>query len=387
VNTAAIPSITIFVRHSVTCEKRDRGELFRQCRCAKHLRWSSDGKQFRRAAKTRAWAIAEEIKREIEDQYRLAANPASVSPTLERQQARTLGALVDLYLTELHTQDAGAETLAKNKRELGRFVAFMTQHGKYFANEVDKPTLLQYRKTWTKTYPAATTRNLVQQRLVNFLGFCVELGDLRVVPSLSSIKVDREPTQPLTDDEYARLLKTVGEMGLLWHVPTEIRLAVIKLMRWAGPSAQDAIMMRRESLQHDEARNIYRVVYRRKKTNVLVNNVIPPAIAEEIVTASELVDSPTYLFQPQDLKYGVDPMIRRWMRFFKKAFERSGMPGYHSHMLRDTFAVGLLLKNIPLEAVAKALGHTSIKTTEKYYSPWIKARQDNLDEIVMAAWS
>lgn len=81
-----------------------------------------------------------------------------------------------------------------------------------------------------------------------------------MVPSLSSIKVDREPTQPLTDDEYARLLESVQKMGLLWNVPTEIRLAVIKLMRWAGPSAQDAITMRRSSLQHDAKRGIYRRV-------------------------------------------------------------------------------------------------------------------------------
>lgn len=56
------------------------------------------------------------------------------------------------------------------------------------------------------------------------------------------------------------------------------------------------------------------------------------------------------------------------------------------HCLRDTFAVDLLQKGIPLEEVSKLLGHTSIKTTEKSYAPWVKARQDRLDSLVVATW-
>jgi site-specific recombinase XerD len=43
------------------------------------------------------------------------------------------------------------------------------------------------------------------------------------------------------------------------------------------------------------------------------------------------------------------------------------MPDGHHHQLRDTFAVGLLEKGVPMEVVSKALGHESIKTTEKHY--------------------
>jgi integrase len=53
-----------------------------------------------------------------------------------------------------------------------------------------------------------------------------------------------------------------------------------------------------------------------------------------------------------------------------------------SHRLRDTFAVDLLEKGIPLEEVSKALGHESIKTTERHYAKWVKGRQDRLDTLV-----
>jgi integrase/recombinase XerD len=40
-----------------------------------------------------------------------------------------------------------------------------------------------------------------------------------------------------------------------------------------------------------------------------------------------------------------------------------------SHLLRDTFAVEMLNAGSPLEDVSKALGHKSIRVTEKSYGP------------------
>jgi site-specific recombinase XerD len=58
-----------------------------------------------------------------------------------------------------------------------------------------------------------------------------------------------------------------------------------------------------------------------------------------------------------------------------------------SHRLRDTFAVDLLQKGVPLEEVSKLLGHESIKTTERHYAKWVKGRQDRLDSLVSATWT
>jgi integrase/recombinase XerD len=55
--------------------------------------------------------------------------------------------------------------------------------------------------------------------------------------------------------------------------------------------------------------------------------------------------------------------------------------------LRDTFAVDLLEKGVPLEEVSKLLGHESIKTTERHYSKWVKGRQDRLDKSVIGTWA
>jgi hypothetical protein len=59
----------------------------------------------------------------------------------------------------------------------------------------------------------------------------------------------------------------------------------------------------------------------------------------------------------------------------------------HAHRFRDTFAVELLLAGVPLERVSVLLGHSSIKVTEKPYSPWIRERQEQAEADVKRAWA
>jgi integrase len=55
-------------------------------------------------------------------------------------------------------------------------------------------------------------------------------------------------------------------------------------------------------------------------------------------------------------------------------------------MFRDTFAVELLLSGVPIDQVSILLGHSSVKITEKHYSPWVKARQEQLEASVRQSW-
>jgi integrase len=55
-------------------------------------------------------------------------------------------------------------------------------------------------------------------------------------------------------------------------------------------------------------------------------------------------------------------------------------------MFRDTFAVEMLLAGVPLDQVSILLGHRSIKVTEKHYAPWVRARQEQLENSVRRAW-
>lgn len=39
-----------------------------------------------------------------------------------------------------------------------------------------------------------------------------------------------------------------------------------------------------------------------------------------------------------------------------------------------------------MERASILLGHSSIKATEKHYSPWVRARQEQLEDDVRRSW-
>lgn len=97
-----------------------------------------------------------------------------------------------------------------------------------------------------------------------------------------------------------------------------------------------------------------------------------------------LNDNSRYMFWTGKGK--VKTVLSNWGNVLRHLFREEGFPEGHPHQLRDTFAVSLLEKGVPLEEVSKLPGHDPIKTTEKHYAKWVKARQDRLDSLLIATW-
>jgi integrase len=58
---------------------------------------------------------------------------------------------------------------------------------------------------------------------------------------------------------------------------------------------------------------------------------------------------------------------------------------FHSHQLRDTFAVTQLLSGTTMQDLSKMLSLKSVKITERYYSPWVPKRQAALERRMAEA--
>jgi integrase/recombinase XerD len=116
---------------------------------------------------------------------------------------------------------------------------------------------------------------------------------------------------------------------------------------------------------------------------------LPPDVAEALRRVEN--SNPRYFFWTGNgnPKTAVADWQRTFRRLFKKVdlrHEDGTRKRVFPHMLRDTFAVNLLLCGVPLHDVAILLGHSSIKTTEKHYSPFVMARQEQLTEYVRQSW-
>jgi site-specific recombinase XerD len=370
------PTITIFVRHAEGC-KQTR-EDFKQCNCKKHLRWSHNGKQFRKAAGTRSWAEAVQRGREIEDQ--LSGRPVEG----KTETPKSVDEAARLFIQDKAVQGVGAHLITTYKRELGRLRAYCESQGIYTVQGISRELLTGYCGTWLTVYPSSYTRLRVKERLSGFLTYCFEAQWLQRKPPLPRINVDSAPTMPLTADEYARLLAAVP-VAIKDPVEATRARALIQLMRWSGLAIRDAVTLERAEIL--QANGLHRVVTARQKTGTHVSVPLPPAVALELLAVPN--DNARYIFWSG--AGSEESFAGTWgTRLVAPVFEAAAIPDVchmKSHRLRDTFAVDLLQKGIPMEEVSKLLGHESIRTTEKHYAKWVKGRQDRLDALVTGAWA
>ncbi len=364
------PLITVFVRHTPGCKYGD-DEMCKRCNCRKHIRWTQNGVQHRRKAGTRSWEAAEALKRQIEDQ--LAGRTPTVPAT-----GKLLTDAQDDFLKYKAVQQ-GTEPAAY-KREITRLVGFLTNRGVFVVQGITRELLTQFMATWPEMYPSSHTRQIVRARMRCFLRYCYQSQWLARVPDLPSPPNEEPPTMPLTDAEYAALLAAVPKVAPGYELKV---CTLVRLMRHTGLALGDALKLPREALVHD---SLHRVRTHRQKTGVHVSVPIPEDLAADLVTV--LNDNPRYFFWSGTSKADTPRTVwaRKYMRPLFDAAKIVSDGHMVSHRLRDTFAVDLLQKGVPLEEVSKLLGHESVKTTEKHYAKWVKGRQDRLDKLVTATW-
>lgn len=379
------PVITIFVRHGKDAKgnpcKYAADEFSRRCSCRKHFRWTLNGTQYRRKAGTRSWEEAEEIKRELQDQL----TGRTVQAEAVGATARLISEGVELFLKDKKVQGITAGVLGKYSRELDRLKEHCEHEGIYTVQGITRDLLTGFCATWEAAYPSSNTRAKVRERLRSFLRYCYEAKWLERIPALPKIKIEETPTLPLSDQEYKRLLNSVH--GQIPDQEQADRVhALFQLMRHSGLAIRDALTLQRDEIQLDAAKRLYRIVTSRQKTGTHVSVPIPPSVAKELLAVKN--SNPRYVFWSGNGEE--ESITKNWMKYYiAPCFKKAGLSGeglLMSHRLRDTFAVELLKKGVPLDEVSKLLGHESIKTTERHYAKWVKGRQDRLDSLVMGTW-
>jgi integrase len=188
-------------------------------------------------------------------------------------------------------------------------------------------------------------------------------------------KLNQAPTLPFTEEDFAKLLAACDaypdNYGKVGTDPGRRIKALLLLLRYSGLRIGDAVMLARQKLEGTKLR-LYTA-----KTGTPVYIPLPDFVVEILSTCPNR--NPEYFFWTgESMGHTV---TGKWRDRFSKLLEIAGISG-HLHMLRDTFAVRLLEKGVPLETVSILLGHSSLKVTERHYAPWVKSRQAALEEAV-----
>ena len=189
-----------------------------------------------------------------------------------------------------------------------------------------------------------------------------------------------DPTLPFTEEEMEKILwaaESIREAHpkIPEETPKKLK-ALILLMRYSGIRISDAVMFKRDSLKDGK------LFLRQEKTKHPVWVPLPQFVVDAVMKCDE---GDEYFFYRHVGK--PTSAITEWQQRLKLVYNMAGIEDGHSHRLRDTFSVDLLQKGVPLETVSLLLGHTSIKTTQKHYAPWVKSRQDALESAVKMSWT
>jgi integrase/recombinase XerD len=381
-----VPKVLVKSRHRSGCAFRKRHDYI-ECDCPKQLQWSKKGKLFREQAGTTDKAVALAMARSKQDKWQAKVDGAPVKVEVEHKP--TIAEVAEHFLKSKRDDNCADGTIERLRRWIrDEFVGFCELKGLVYLSDVKLIHLDAFRSTWTGQ---ASTRRKRQGRLVGFFSWAMkyEYIEKNAALGLARIKVnDVKPTLALSDKQFARLLASIPRVnGETTDRQRNQLRALILLQRWSGLAIQDATTLERSRLTPDKG-GWYRLVLRRAKTGVEVTCMLAPEIGAALIKNAA---NSRYFFW--DGKESKQLLKQRWLRLMDKLDSVAKLKDdhgdplrFHSHMLRDSFAVWCLNADLSIEDVAALLGHKNIMVTQQHYLPWMKSRQVRLAARVRAAY-
>jgi integrase len=196
---------------------------------------------------------------------------------------------------------------------------------------------------------------------------------------LKAPKVTLCPTLPYTS-EMLRILAAIDKYRDLFPArgrENALRLrGLVLLLRSSGLRIGDAVSLTTDRVKGDK------LFLYTHKTGVAVNTILPNFVLKPLELVPKVTDGRFFWNGIERL----ETIVGSWRRRLAKLFELAGVSKGHAHRFRDTFAVELLLTGVPIERVSVLLGHQSVRITEKHYSPWVRARQEQLEADLRHSW-
>jgi len=361
--------LRLFRRHLKNCPHRAQGRRHTRCACPVWAAGKLHGGTLKQSLLTADWYRAERIVADWE------------RGIYASKRVEYLADAIDQFQRDAEGRGLRKQTLKKYRVLFDRLRTWCaTSHVARLA-DLTPEALRAFRDSWNSASGITWNKNL--ERLRAFFTFCVDSNWLEKNPA-KAVKRSAEnhiPTLSFTADEVDRIMAAAdahceGKSGPdLWNA-RRLR-ALVLVLRWTGLRISDAVMLRVDQVQGEAIMLPYQM-----KTRVAVRVPIPAIVRE----ALEEIRTPdgTHFFAPGAGNH--ETRAGNWRRRLRWLFEKAGIEDGHAHRFRDTIAVELLETGVPTERVSVLLGHTSSRTTERHYSPWVKSRQEQLEQDMTKIW-
>ena len=400
--------LTPFRRHTGEClngpeghpelgllrRKMPKGQTLRTytaCTCPVWYSGTWNGKRHpRKSTGFKSWAKAEGFCQNLmagKSEQAAAATVAAAAPTAP--ETVSLEDALAKWDTA-STLKLGESTMANHKLMAQRLRAFCGKYGITQLSEIDADFIELWRTEWVAVEEIrATTHHTRFITLASFFNFAVKRKWLAESPMHGIEKprqnpASKETTIPLDPEggeaNYLRVLAALGRMaskdpraGAFRREPARI-VALAKLWYETGMRSQDGLRFdTRKAVVDDECAMYEFVPFKTRKYGVVCTTFLSLGLWKELCALTPL--SPGHPFW-DGLESSIPGLETRAYQLVHEAGEQAFVTDCHPHRFRDSFAVNKLNAGARMEDVSRWLGHTNTRTTEKYYAPWVKSRQD-----------
>ncbi len=157
-----------------------------------------------------------------------------------------------------------------------------------------------------------------------------------------------------------------SKFGVLLCLYTGIRLGELCGLRWEDFDIQRGCFYVRRTIQRisKKGEKSYFLIDTPKTVTSAREIPFPPALKNIIVSRCKQSDKSFYI--ASDSENFVQP--RTYQNRLKTYFRKCGIPAYHFHTLRHTFASRAVEFGFEIKALSEILGHSSVKTTLEIYT-------------------
>ena len=361
-------------RHGADCSHNAEGRRWIRCRCPIWVQGTLEGEPIRESLNTRNWTKANEIVQDWNANGGREVESPAPAELPEPPAGVTISQACAAFTAEMQAQKLKDSSQKKYRIMFRQLEAYCAGAGVTLVSEIDLEQTEKFRQTWNGCTAGSAGKRL--ERLRTFQAFLVKHSWIpqNFAKSLRRPKDTARPTMPFTLDAMKKLLdacaELIAERPKFGKAKIQRLRALILLARYSGLRIGDAASLASDRLDGQK------LILYTAKTGTPVYTKLPQFVVDELDRCPRL--SPGYWFWTG--AGSKESLSENYRRVFREVAKLAKVKDAHPHRFRDTFAVELLLNGVPIEQVSMLLGHSSIRVTEKHYSPWVQARQKQLEE-------